>query len=76
MSLAGHVLNPSTGWPVRGYLSVSVTAAQCLVAGSVATVALLKPEPEARRWLENLGLPWLAVDRQLEPHGVGIVSAP
>lgn len=72
----GHILNPHTGWPERGYLAVSVTAAQCLVAGSAATVALLKSELDARRWLEELGLPWLAVDRELACTGSGLLTAP
>lgn len=65
----GHILNPQTGWPVPGLLSVSVLAGQCLVAGSAATIALLKPTTEALPWLEDLGLPWLAVDAELTCHG-------
>lgn len=60
----GHILNPGSGWPVEGLVAVSVTAPQCLVAGSSATIALLQPEAEALLWLEALGLPWLAVDQQ------------
>ena len=65
----GHILNPRTGWPVQGLLAVSVVAQQCLVAGSAATIAMLKPIPEALAWLEQLGLPWLAVDSSLRTHG-------
>lgn len=66
----GHILNPATGWPVRGLVAVSILAPQCLVAGGSATIAMLKPESEALGWLAELGLPWLAVDSALGCHGV------
>ena len=65
----GHILNPHTGWPVGGLVAVSVVAGQCLVAGSSATIAMLKPADEALHWLESLGVPWLAVDADLVCHG-------
>jgi len=65
----GHILHPRTGWPAGGLVAVSVLAAQCLVAGSSATIAMLKPTAEALDWLENLGLPWLAIDADLNCHG-------
>lgn len=38
-----HVLNPQTGWPVMdGPHSVTVSAAQCTLAGMLATLALLR----------------------------------
>ena len=58
----GHILNPRTGWPVQGFAAVSVSAPQCLVAGSAATVAMLKPQEESLQWLSRLGLPWVAVE--------------
>ena len=39
-----------------------------MVAGSAATVALLKGEA-GTAWLDALGLPWLAVDEELQCHG-------
>lgn len=65
----GHILHPRTGWPPRGLVGVSVMARQCLVAGGSATIAMLKPVDEALSWLNSLGLPWLAVDSNLECHG-------
>ena len=65
----GHILHPETGWPVRGLVAVSVVAEQCLVAGGSATVAMLKSEKEGLEWLNGLGLPWLAIDRELRCHG-------
>ena len=65
----GHILNPKTGWPSAGLVAVSIIAEQCLVAGSSATIAMLKPEADALTWLSELGLPWLAIDAQLRCHG-------
>src|SRR5262249_53148450 len=44
-----HVLNPKTGWPVRGIAGVSVLAPQCLIAGTATTIAMLK-EARAADW--------------------------
>jgi thiamine biosynthesis lipoprotein len=52
----GHILNPRTGWPTRTLATVSVVADLCLVAGSAATIAMLKDE-DGVAWLEALGLP-------------------
>jgi len=49
----GHILDPRRGWPVEGLAAVSVTAPQCLVAGSSATMAMLMPQEEALAWLEG-----------------------
>jgi thiamine biosynthesis lipoprotein len=59
----GHILNPKTGWPVRGLSSVSVAASHCLLAGSACTIAMLKQDRDATRWLDELGLPNLRVDQ-------------
>jgi thiamine biosynthesis lipoprotein len=61
----GHILNPMTGWPVRQLAAVSVIADLCLVAGSAATIAMLKDD-EGVGWLESLGLPhrWTKVSGQ------------
>jgi len=56
-----HLLDPHDGWPVQGYASVSVLAGQCLIAGTATTTAVLKGIEDGRKWLESLGLPWLAV---------------
>ena len=64
-----HILDPRTGWPAQGLVAVSVIADQCLVAGSTATIAMLKPRDIALEWLDSLGLPWLAVDDELGCHG-------
>ena len=57
----GHILNPKTGWPVSHLASVSVVADFCVIAGSAATIALLK-ESEGPSWLQSLGLEHLWVD--------------
>lgn len=57
----GHIINPRTGWPVRSLASVSVVADQCVVAGSIATIALLK-ETSGVNWLTELDLPHVWMD--------------
>jgi thiamine biosynthesis lipoprotein len=47
----GHILDPRTGWPVRGLRAVSVVASHCLVAGTLTTIAMLRGEAGAA-WLE------------------------
>jgi thiamine biosynthesis lipoprotein len=50
----GHILDPHTGWPVPGGpASVSVLAPNCLLAGTLATVAMLKGT-EAKHWLDSM----------------------
>jgi thiamine biosynthesis lipoprotein len=59
-----HLLNPKTGWPVRGLASVTVAATHCLIAGTASTVAMLKGRRGGAAWLDRLGLPSLRVDAQ------------
>lgn len=58
-----HILDPKTGWPVRGLQAVSVIAPQCLIAGTATTIAMLKGA-QGVDWLRALGLPWFALDAQ------------
>jgi thiamine biosynthesis lipoprotein len=71
----GHILDPVTGWPVEGLVSVSVVAPHCVVAGTATTIAMLLPEDEALAWLDGLALPHLCVDRNGACHG-SLVAAP
>ena len=64
----GHILDPRSGWPVSGLIAVSVVADHCLLAGTGATVAMLKGS-EGTAWLEQLGLPWLAMDADGRVYG-------
>ncbi len=57
----GHLLNPRTGWPVEGLRSVTVQAPNCMLAGSLSTIAMLKGA-DGLAWLTDMGLPFLAVD--------------
>ncbi len=60
----GHVLDPRTGWPPEeGLAAVSVQAESCLIAGIAATVALVQGAQAGQRWLDQLGLPYVTVDR-------------
>ena len=65
----GRALSPVDGQPIPGLLSVAVIADNCLTACSAASVARLKTESAAIKWLDNLGFPWMAIDRQLRCHG-------
>ncbi len=58
-----HILNPKTGWPVRGFSSITVIAEQCVIAGSVATISMLK-EKQGKRWVKELGLAHLWMDEK------------
>lgn len=64
-----RALSPVDGHPIPGLLSVAVVAENCLTACSAASIARLKTEQAGISWLEKLGLPWLAIDRQLNIHG-------
>lgn len=64
----GHILNPFTGWPVQGLIAVSSVADHCLLAGSVATLALLHGE-QGLAWLEEGEQPWLAMTACGAVHG-------
>ena len=57
-----HLLNPTTGMPVESLASVSVIADQSVVAGSIATIALLKGRADGLDWLRALACDFLAID--------------
>lgn len=63
----GHILDPRTGWPVEGLIAVTVLADHCLLAGTACTVALLKGK-DGLEWLQELGLPWVAMDASGQCH--------
>jgi thiamine biosynthesis lipoprotein len=69
-----HILNPQTGWPVQGLASVTALAPQCMVAGSVTTIAMLKGR-DGVEWLANLALPHLWVDENGQQGGSLSVEA-
>ncbi len=58
-----HILDPWTGWPARGLSSVTVITDRCLVAGSLATSAMLRGG-QGGAWLARLGVRHIAVDDQ------------
>mgnify|MGYP000014378638 FL=1 len=61
----GHVLDPRTGWPPEdGYAGVSARADSCLLAGIATTVAMVGGETDGQAWLDELGLPYVAVTRE------------
>lgn len=49
----GHLLNPTTGWPIeRSPLSISIAAKSCTEAGMLASLAMLQGE-NAEKFLEQ-----------------------
>lgn len=56
-----HILHPRSGWPVRGLQSATVIGDGCLVAGSLATIAMLKGY-EGPAWLRSLGVRHVVID--------------
>ncbi|NQV69940.1 MAG: FAD:protein FMN transferase [Pseudohongiella sp.] len=67
-----HILNPKTGWPCSGLRAVSVAANLCTVAGSIATIAMLREESEGISWLEDSSLPHVYMDSEEKINGVGL----
>lgn len=65
----GRALSPVDGQAIPGLLSVAVTAENSLTACSAASIARMKTEAAGLKWLERLGLPWMAIDRNLNCHG-------
>ena len=57
-----HILNPKTGIPCSGLRAASISANLCTVAGSIATIAMLKQESEAITWLRELDVPFVIMD--------------
>lgn len=56
-----HILNPRTGWPVKGWQSISVVAPLAVAAGAMSTIAMLK-EDGAPEFLSSQQVAWLGVD--------------
>lgn len=54
-----HLLNPQTGWPIEEcVVSLTVLASQCIIAGSVSTIGMLKGR-DCVSWLkEQIDLPF------------------
>ena len=60
----GHLLDPRSGWPTEGPVSVSVIGESRLTAGAVSTVACLHEGSDKRNRMARRGnLPWLMVNR-------------
>jgi thiamine biosynthesis lipoprotein len=50
-----RLINPKTGWPVRGLAQATVTAPLCVTAATAAAIAMLK-EGEGAAWLSKTRL--------------------
>jgi thiamine biosynthesis lipoprotein len=64
-----HILDPRTGWPVDHWQSASVVAPLCTVAGTLATIAMLRSDAEA--FLRAQAVRFLLVDRDGGMHAGG-----
>jgi thiamine biosynthesis lipoprotein len=64
-----HILDPRSGWPVDHWQSASVLAPLCTLAGSLATMAMLRADAEA--FLRAQGVRFLLVDRDGGMHAGG-----
>lgn len=56
-----HILHPHSGYPVDDWRSISVLAPTALMAGGMATLAMLK-QGQAQDFLQETGLHYFAVD--------------
>ena len=56
-----HLLDPATGWPVRGLMSASVRADTSLAAGAASSIAMLKGR-DGPAWLQENGFDCLWID--------------
>lgn len=61
-----HILNPQTGWPIQGLAGVSVWAEQCIVAGTLATITMLKGKEEGKAWIAETGAPFVTIDQNFK----------
>jgi thiamine biosynthesis lipoprotein len=66
----GRALSPVDGHPIPGLLCLGVMAKTALEACGAANVAQVKTEKQALNWLNKLDLPWFAIDRDLNCHGL------
>lgn len=57
-----HIVDPTNGYPVESFASVSVLADSCLVAGAASTLAMLLGVESGEHYLRELGLPYLTID--------------
>ncbi len=57
-----HILDPRTGWPARWWQSASVVAPLCTMAGSLATIAMLRSDAAA--FLAGQDVDYLLIDAQ------------
>jgi FAD:protein FMN transferase len=60
-----HIINPFTGLPISGLSAVSVWAPLCVMAGTIATTAMLKNEDDGLQWLQQVGCQYVAVTQDL-----------
>jgi thiamine biosynthesis lipoprotein len=74
----GHILDPRTGWPVEGMLSVTVLAPSAAVADALSTAFFVMGVEKARLCCENwpgigvILIPFPVQGRKVQPVVIGI----
>lgn len=74
----GHILNPRTGWPIEGMLSVTVLAASAAMADALSTAFFVSGVEKARQCCENLPgvgailIPFPDRENRVRPEVIGI----
>ena len=74
----GHILNPKTGWPAEGTLSVTVLAPSAALADALSTAFFVGGEPVAREYCAShseigaILIPFPHGDRRVEPTLIGV----
>jgi thiamine biosynthesis lipoprotein len=74
----GHILDPRTGWPVEGMLSVTVLAPSAAVADALSTAFFVMGVEKARQCCENwpevgvILIPFPEQGRKVQPVVIGI----
>ena len=64
-----RAVSPVDGLPIPGLLSVAVVGDRAIDAFGATILARFKAESVALEWLSDLGMPWFAIDRELNCHG-------
>lgn len=63
-----HILNPNNGYPVtKNLATVCVWAPRCVLSGTLTTIAMLKADT-AIEWLNDIEIPYIAVDYDMLVH--------
>ncbi len=57
-----HILDPFTGWPATGYMSVTIISDKCIDADAWATAVFVMGLDKARNILRSRHMSWITID--------------